>query len=473
MIRRTLALSALALVAVVVAAAPASADRYVAGAPGAGDPFFPNAGNGGYDVRHYGLKIAYDPATEVLSGRTLVFARATQNLKSFNLDLRPFLEVSEVTVNFRRATFTREGDHELVIQPKRKLRKGRPFVVTVRYEGVAEAITDPDGSIEGWVPTEDGAFVVNEPQGSPGWYAVNDTPLDKATYDFAITVPEGRTVIANGNLAGSYTRNGQTTWLWRERDPMAPYLSTATNGTFLTDFEGTLADGTPIYNAVDPLTRPSGATVPNPDLAFERLAAQPEVVAFFEDLYGPYPYDAAGGIMDWAPEVGYALESQTKANYSRVSSATTVVHEISHQWFGNSVTLSSWPDIWLNEGFATWSQWIYDERHGGPTAQATFDELYAEPADAELWTPAPADLPGPDVLFSEVVYDRGAMTLQALRQKVGDETFFRILRSWYRENRNGNVSTADFIELSERRSGEQLDDFFQVWLYEPVKPTTW
>ena len=259
MIRRTLPLSALALVAVVVAAAPASADRYVAGAPGAGDPFFPNAGNGGYDVRHYGLKIAYDPATEVLSGRTLVFARATQNLKSFNLDLRPFLEVSEVTVNFRRATFTREGDHELVIQPKRKLRKGRPFVVRVRYEGVAEAVTDPDGSIEGWVPTEDGAFVVNEPQGSPGWYAVNDTPLDKATYDFAITVPEGRTVVANGTLAGSYTRNGQTTWLWRERDPMAPYLSTATNGTFLTDFEGTLDDGTPIYNAVDPLTRPSGA----------------------------------------------------------------------------------------------------------------------------------------------------------------------------------------------------------------------
>jgi aminopeptidase N len=337
---------------------------------------------------------------------------------------------------------------------------------------VAEAITDPDGSIEGWVPTPDGAFVVNEPQGSPGWYAVNDTPTDKATYDFAVTVPEGKTVVANGRLTGTSTRGGKTTWLWRERDPMASYLSTATNGIFLTDFDDTLPDGTPIYNAVDPLTRPSGTT-PNPDLAFERLAAQPEVIAFFDDLYGPYPYEAAGGIMDWAPEVGYALESQTKANYSRVSSASTVVHEISHQWFGNSVTLSSWPDIWLNEGFATWSQWIYDERHGGPSAQETFDELYAEPADASLWSPAPAALPGPEVLFSEVVYDRGAMTLQALREKVGDETFFRILRTWYRENRNGNVSTADFIELSERKSGEQLDEFFNVWLYVPEKPTSW
>jgi aminopeptidase N len=424
-------------------------------------------------VRHYGLKIAYDPGTKVLSGRMLVLARATQNLKSFNLDLRPFLEVSEVNVNGRRARYTREGEHELVIRPKGKLRKGRPFLVSVRYEGVAEAITDPDGSIEGWIPTADGAFVVNEPQGSPGWYAVNDTPTDKATYDFAVTVPEGKTVVANGRLTGTWTRDGKTTWLWRESDPMAPYLFTATQRHLpdrLRRHPARRHADLQRRRSADPPVR---ATAPNPALAFERLAAQPEVIAFFEDLYGPYPYEAAGGIMDWAPEVGYALESQTKANYSRVSSATTVVHEISHQWFGNSVTLSSWPDIWLNEGFATWSQWIYDERHGGPSAQEAFDELYALPADDEFWSPAPAALPGPEVLFSEVVYDPGAMTLQALREKLGDETFFSILRSWYRENRNGNVSTADLIELSERKSGEQLDEFFNVWLYVPEKPTSW
>ncbi len=255
MLRRCLALSVLALVALVASAAPAAADRYVEGAPGAGDPFFPFAGNGGYDVRHYTVTVDYDPDSKVLSGRTIVFARTTQNLKSFNLDLRPFLEVSDVTVNFRRASFTREGEHELVIRPQRKLKKHRPLVVSVRYEGVAEPIVDPDQSIEGWIPTPDGAFVVNEPQGSPGWYAVNDTPIDKATYNFAITVPEGRTAVANGRLTGSFTRAGKTTWLWRESDPMAPYLSTATNGTFLTDFDDTLADGTPIYNAVDPLTR--------------------------------------------------------------------------------------------------------------------------------------------------------------------------------------------------------------------------
>jgi aminopeptidase N len=175
--------------------------------------------------------------------------------------------------------------------------------------------------------------------------------------------------------------------------------------------------------------------------------------------------------------VGYALESQTRPNYHRIPGESTVVHEIAHQWFGNSVTLAVWPDIWLNEGFATWSEWIYAERHGGESAQETFDELYATPEDSEdgqdLWFPAPAALPGPEAMFHTPVYDRGAMTLQALREKVGDGTFFRILRSWYSENRNGNVTTADFIALAERESGLDLDDFFRVWLYEEGRPEAW
>jgi aminopeptidase N len=151
------------------------------------------------------------------------------------------------------------------------------------------------------------------------------------------------------------------------------------------------------------------------------------------------------------------------------------VHELAHQWFGDAVTLAKWPDIWLNEGFATWSEWIYNERHGGPSAQETFDELYAPPeADNEdLWSPAPAALPGPEVLFSRPVYDRGAMTLQALRGKIGDRAFFNLLRSWYRDHRGGNVTTADFIALAERKSGRDLSGFFRVWLYREGKPQSW
>jgi aminopeptidase N len=157
---------------------------------------------------------------------------------------------------------------------------------------------------------------------------------------------------------------------------------------------------------------------------------------------------------------------------------STVVHEVAHQWFGNAVTLAFWPDIWLNEGFATWSEWIWSERHGETTAQEEYEARCAlDPvADEEdfndLWFPAPAALNGPEELFHTPVYDRGAMTLQALRTEVGDPTFFRILRSWYAENRYGNVTTADFIGLAERESGQQLDDFFQVWLYEEGRPDT-
>jgi aminopeptidase N len=463
-------------VALLAAAGPAAADRYVAGSPGAGDPFFPNAGNGGYDVKHYSLELDYDQPANRLDGHAKVFARATQGLYRFNLDLRDFLVVSRVSVNGRRASFTHAGQ-ELSITPRHKLKRGRRFAVEVDYAGVPEPIVDPDESIEGWVVPEedpDGAFVVNEPQGAPGWFPVNDTPRDKATYDFRVTVPEGHSALANGRLIYTRTHGGRTTWRWYEDSPLASYLTTATNGPFETRF-GRLPGGLPEYNAVDPDTRESDSDPgPNPDLAWERLAAQPEIVEFFSELYGEYPFSSVGAIVDWAPSVGYALESQTKPNYDRIPDPATLVHEIAHQWFGNSVTLAYWPDIWLNEGFATWSEWIYDERHGNGPASAVFDELCAIPEEGEegqdLWFPAPAALEGPAQLFHTPAYSRGAMTLQALRELAGDARFLGILRTWYREHRDGNVTTADFIALAERKTGRELDAFFQDWLYEPGRP---
>jgi len=442
-------------------ASPAGAATF--GSPGLGDPFFPLAGNGGYDVGNYALTLDYARAGNHLDGSVLISATATQALDRFDLDLRGF-SISRLEVDGRPATFTRDGQ-ELQITPRGRLSAGSAFTVRVDYAGTPSVVTDPDGSIEGWIPTDDGAVVVNEPQGSPAWYPVNDNPRDKATFDFAITVPAGITALANGVLRSSATSGGKTTWRWHEGSPMAPYLATATNGRFDLDRQPG-PDGLPIYNAVD-----SGLNPKRKATAKSLLSMAPEIVSFFSDLYGAYPFAAAGGIVDPAPDVGYSLETQTKPVYAYVPDELTVVHELSHMWYGDAVTLTEWPDIWIHEGFATFSEWIWRERHGGETAQQTFDRLYSR---AQFpWSPAPAALERPSQLFSTPVYDRGGMTLQALRVKVGDGTFFGILRDWYAQNRYGNVSTPEFIALAEAESGQDLDAFFQAWLFTPEQPTSW
>ncbi|KRB46373.1 M1 family metallopeptidase [Terrabacter sp. Root181] len=445
---------------VLVTAGPAGAVAFSPGAPGAGDPYFPQAGNGGYDVSNYSLSLGYEPSSRQLTGTAVITATATQNLSRFDLDLRGFT-ISGLQVNGAAAAFERVGDQELVVTPSDGLRAGRSFTVSVTYAGTPQAVTDPDGSIEGWVPTDDGAFVVGEPQGSPSWYPVNDNPQDKATFDFGVTVPEGLTVMANGVLVSSRSTGGRTTWVWRESDPMAPYLATATLGRF--DLTVSQVGSIPSYVAIDP-TLPSGNV-------FRKL---PQIVQFYESIYGPYPFNAVGSVADNAPEVGYSLETQTKPVYDRMPDEATVAHELSHMWLGDSVTLSRWPDIWLHEGFATWSEWIWSEHNGQKSAQAYFDTLYNTPASkTSFWTPTPGNPGDAAHLFDGTIYNRGAMTVQALRQKVGDDAFFQIMRTWVRDNRYGNVTTSQFIALAEQTSGMDLGHFFDVWLYQPQKPTSW
>ncbi|MGZ6644305.1 MAG: M1 family metallopeptidase [Solirubrobacteraceae bacterium] len=438
------------MAALALGAAPAGADI---GAPGLGDPLFPLAGNGGYDVAHYGLTLDYDRASGQLGATAVISARATQSLTRFDLDLRGF-DISLLFVDGRPASYRRAGQ-ELIVTPREGLRKGRDFTVIVRYAGVPEVITDPDESIEGWVPTADGAFVVGEPQGAPGWFPSNDNPQDKATFDEAITVPDGITALGNGVLVSRSSHRGRTTWVWHESDPMATYLATATNGRFALTL--TRVAAIPVYNAVDPALSAELGPL---------LDEVPDIVRFFSALYGPYPFNAAGAIVDDAPDVGYALESQTKPNFAFVPDETTLVHELAHQWFGDAVTLRQWPDIWLHEGFAEWSEWIWSERHGGPTAQDSFDDLVAE-NDPGTWDPAPGLVTDAAALFSDSVYDRGAMTLQALRVEVGDATFFRILRDWFAEHKYANATTPDFIALAQRDSHRDLHRFFAKWLYTP------
>ena len=455
-----------ALLAGQVSAAAAPGPAYVEGSSGVGDPYFPLAGNGGIDVTHYGLALDYTPPgpepaplTGTLRGTATIDLRTTQNLSRFNLDLRG-LTASWVLVNGRRATHA-QVDNELVITPHTRLKARTKARVVVRYAGTTTQPTDIEGTLYGWVTTRDGAMVANEPEGSSTWFPVNDHPSDKATYDFAITVPEGLVAVANGTLLGSRTRGGSTTWLWHAPDLMAAHLATASVGNYELRRYRT-PSGLPILDAVDRDLV---------DTADDGLAQQGEMIAYFASLFGRYPFSSFGAIID-DDSIGYALETQTRPLYSRRASESTVSHELAHQWFGDAVSPKLWKDIWLNEGWATYLSWLWAEHDGGTTAPEEFDAVLARPADDDFWNLAIAD-PGPLGLFAEPIYDRGAATLHALRVKIGDAAFFSLGQRWVSKYNDASASTANFEALAERVSGQDLDQFFAVWLHSTEKPTTW
>ena len=358
-----------------------------------------------------------------------------------------------------------QEDNELIVSPRPKLKAGAQTQVVVTYGGATTRPEDIEGALYGWVTTADGAMVVNEPDGASTWFPANDHPTDKASYSFEITVPEGLVAVANGLLEGSETSAGRTTWSWDAPDPMAAYLATATVGNFeLSQY--TAPNGTPILDAID-----ADLTADNRATTNASLALTGEMLTFFEERYGPYPFVAYGAIVD-DDSVGYALETQTRSFFSRVAREGTVAHELSHQWMGDHVSPERWSDIWLNEGWATYSEWLWTEHRGGATAEESFQDVLSIPADDEFWQTVVRD-PGPLGIFSGAVYDRGAATLHALRAEVGDEAFFALAKAWVAEFGGGTASTDDFIALSESVSGRQLDDFFEVWLEAPTKPVSW
>ena len=448
-----------ALAACAVAAVPAVAagSELTHGSAGAGDPYFPRAGNGGYDVSHYGLALHYAPSSDRLRAVATIRASATEGLNRFDLDLRG-LHVSSVRVEGETARFRRRGQ-ELIITPHHPLPRGERFKVRVQYRGKPRPVIDPDGSRDGWIPTSDGAFVADEPQGAPTWFPCNDHPTDKATYDFRVTVPKTITAVANGKLVRRARHPHRTTFVWSEDAPMATYLATVTTGKFRVS--RSRAAGIPSYVAVDPSQSSAAAGT---------LSKIPSILRLYRDRFGRYPFETTGAIVDFAPSVGYALETQTRPLFDAAPNPVTLAHELSHQWFGDDVTPRRWRDIWLNEGFATWSEWYWNQHAGGASTRRVFNSLYAKSAqNTAFWNPPPGNPGGPANLFDGSIYERGGMTLEALREKVGGATFFRILRDWLAQHRYGNASTRQFIELASADSGRDLAHFLRPWLFRPIQ----
>ncbi|NLX11053.1 MAG: M1 family metallopeptidase [Chloroflexi bacterium] len=451
------------------------------GASGLDDTYYPELGNGGYDVLHYTLDLTVDVKANEVVGEAVIEAEATQNLSTFNLDFLGF-EISALTVNGAPAGFTRSG-RELVITPAATLPEGEPFTVTVSYTGSP----DPEAAgaipfLTGWNHFGDGIFVASEPSGAATWYPVNDHPLDKAAYLFRVTVPEPYTVAANGLLIET-TENadGTTTYVWDANDPMASYLATVNIAEFeMETDEG--PGGLPIRNFFPPKIAEEGS---------RDFSDAPEMLEFFSSIFAPYPFEAYGVVVVDQP-LGFALETQTLVLYGsdavtgRGDIEITAAHELVHQWFGNSVSLARWEDIWLNEGFATYGSWLWVEHTDGPEAldeqvRSTYALVSGQAPEFEMYTDSQLDAllerffpppgsPPADNLFNGGVYLRGGLTLHALRLQVGDEAFFEILRSYYEQYQNSNATIEDFIAVAETVSGQDLEAFFDGWLYDTQVP---
>ena len=448
------------------------------GGEGIGDSLYPRLGGSGYDVERYRIEMLYDPTSRQISGTSAISAMATGDLDLFSLDFFG-LEARGVSINGLEADYQQVAE-ELIIDPPQMFQDGDPLNVVIVYEGVVTA--RPAQAIQGftagghWAADGETFFALNEPDGSAAWAPFNDHPLDKALVTLEVGVPVGWTAVSGGRLE-DYREEGQTAvYTWSMEHPVAPYLIPLAIGRFSSRSE-------PDWLGLEITTwYPQGMDT----ALLEPMSRHDEYLQFLSKVFGPYPFESIGALVVEAG-VGLALEHQTLPTYdlSAVWDGV-VIHELAHQWFGDSVSVADWSDIWLNEGPATLAEWLWTEETSGVAA---YDQLVADnyrlfsgerfandsvsaeqAAAAAIGRFYPPGVPLADDLFNYSVYARGALALVALRDEMGDDQFFGMLRSWLDTHRYANASTADFLSLTEETGGPAVRQLVKSWIYDPLLP---
>jgi aminopeptidase N len=436
------------------------------GAPSIGDPLFPGLGNGGYDLRHVTLNLRYPTAEplQTVQGLAEIEARATQDLSRFNLDFAGD-SIGRVSVDGRPAQSSWQGE-ELVVTPSRTIRDHRRFTVAVPYTA-STTPEDPTTLITPWFTTPSGSFTAFQPNFAHTKFPINDHPSDKATYTLRFDVPAGTTAVGNGLPTDRRTSRGRTVTTFEERDPMAAELVSLNAGALSVVNRGKIRGVT--YRDVMPSHLVEALEPAN--------ALAPAHMAWIERYVGRYPF-ASYGTLSADSNAGFALENQTLSLYPAwlftdlppAVYEPIMVHELAHQWFGDSVAPERWRDVWLNEGHATW----YEQLYGADKYPADYDfegAIRSNYSQGDQWRaeygPVASPFNAVDILdlFNPNVYQGGATALYALRQVVGDRTFYAIERQWVQRYEDESASTDDFIALASKVAHRNLGPFLRDWLY--------
>lgn len=424
------------------------------------DPYAPQSGDPSFRVLEYRLTLRYRVATNRLDGEATIFAIANEPLDSLRLDLVG-LKADRVRVDGEKRTSFRQSNRKLTVTPPARIDAGQEFRVSIRYSGSPGPRTSRWGQV-GWEHLEDGILVASQPVGAPTWYPCNDRPADKAHYRIELTLEEGYTVAATGRLESCVASSGRATWTFVDDLPTASYLVALHIGRYRTEALPLGAVPGTVYYPAEFRSR-----------ILTDLAGLPGMMAVFERCFGPYPMGSYDVVVT-PDELEIPLESQGMAVFGANhldgsgSSERLVAHELAHQWFGNSVGIARWQDIWLNEGFCCYAEWLWSEESGVLSAHQQAKHHHALLADL------PQDLvisnPGVDNMFDDRLYKRGGLTLHALRRVVGDEVFFDILRRWCDLKRHATGCTAEFIAVAQELSGVDLGPLFSQWLDQTKLP---
>lgn len=427
------------------------------------DPYTPGHGSADYSVRHYDLELDCRLASNRLQGVAILRGRANVKLSQISLDLAG-LKPTKIQLNGSRVTKFAQRGEKLVVNAPHSIPKGEDFLLEVRYEGNPRPRRGTWGEV-GWEELRDGVLVAGQPDGAPSWFPCNDHPSQKASYRFTMTTDAGYRVVCNGRLVEHRRKSSRETWVFEQKEPMATYLATLQIGRYTTfDVDGA-AGAVPIHVAVPPSLRGQAET---------GLARQRDMMDLFEDRFGPYPFGEYTVVVT-EDELEIPLEAQALSIIGRNHLATEweaqrlVAHELSHQWFGNSLTVGSWKDIWLHEGFACYAEWLWSEASGTLSTQlrvlAAWRKLADQAQDVVIGDPGPKDM------FDDRVYKRGALALHVLRTAMGDEQFFTLLQEWTRKHRHATVTPQELFTLADSLApGLDAAALLTPWLYEKHLP---